>query len=431
MKDNLKNSLYFKIPISIWMIGFASLLFNSSSVIVFSLSAVYLKNILGIATGWIAILEGLAEGTAYLTKLFSGILSDVLKRRKWIMVAGFGLSTLARPLMAFSLSYQTILIGRILDRIGNGVQATPRDALVGDLAPEEVRGTSYGLRQGLATLGSFLGGILGIVLLKITQNDVEKIFQIVSIPVLVGFFLLIFFVKDAANQSAVVSSFSDSSAPSPEINRKKYRAIHWCDLKRLGSGYWILMGIGFTFMLARVGEAFLILHGTTNFQLEISEAPYVVILYNATYSLISFFIGRLSDQYSRTILLACGILTLLLSDLILILATCKSVFMIGVGFWGIQMGITQSLFLILIIDLVPNDLRGTSDGFFHLLNAIGYFMSSIFLGGLITQMFGERAAFSVSALIAFFSFGLLIAFIKKIGIRRSLNSCGFSTEKLL
>lgn len=377
------------IPKSIWALGFATLLINVSSAIIFSLSSVYMKTILGVATGWIGFLEGAVEACAYGTKVFSGIFSDYLRRRKSIMVCGFALVTLARPILAISSSFGAVFTARLLDRVGNGIQSTPRDALVGDISPSAIRGTCYGLRQSLATAGSFFGGIIGVGAMVWTAENFQHVFWIATIPAVLAFIILVLAVKEPTRAEEI------------DIKTKKpaRHPIHWDDLIRLGKPYWLLMIVAGIFMLSRVSEAMLILHAHQNFGLSVKYTPLILILYNGTNSLASYPIGKLSDKIDRRILLGFGFIVLIIADILLGWAPNIFVMMTGVAIWGIQIGITQSMFLALVADTVPDDLRGTGFGFFYLVSAVSLVLAST-IGGMIAQCYTEHVTFMVSSVIA-------------------------------
>lgn len=389
------------IPRAIWIIGLAMFLINMSSVMIFSLSAVYLQSTLGVSTRLIGLLEGIVEGTAYVTRILSGVLSDYLRRRKVIMCIGYGLVVLTRPLMGLSGSFTAVFVARNLDRLGNGIQGTPRDALIGDFAPETRRGACFGLRQSLGTAGSFAGGIAGIAAMIWTTSNFHSVFWLATIPAFLALILLIVAVKE------------------PEKNlhpadHKKRHPIHISDIPRLGKVYWMLMLVVACFMLARIGEAFLVIHAFKNFGLPKNYASLVPLLYNITYSLVSYPVGKLSDRLGRYTLLSLGIVTLILTDIVLVFATSLSTVILGISMWGIQMGVAQSLFLALIADNIPDDLLGTGFGFYYLITALSVVIASI-TGGIMATNYGEWAAFAYSGIIA--CVALLILFI----IRPCLN----------
>ncbi len=389
------------IPFSIWALGIATFLINVSSVIVFGLSAVYMKTILGVGTGWIGLLEGVVEAGAYATKVFSGVFSDYLRRRKAIMIWGFALATIARPLLAISSSFGAVFTARILDRVGNGVQSTPRDALVGDISPPEIKGTCYGLRQSLATAGSFFGGIVGVAAMLWTGQNFQMVFWIASIPAILALIILILAVKEPEPKDA-----------DPKTHKIARHPIHWNDLPRLGRPYWLLMIVASVFMLARVGEAMLILHAHQNFGLSESYTPLILILYNGANSLASYPIGRLSDKIDRHIILGLGVVILIVADILLGWAPNLPTMMVGVAIWGIQIGITQSMFLALVADTVPDDLRGTGFGIFYLISAVSLVIAGT-AGGTIAQHYTEHATFMASSVVGSVALVVLIFVAKK------------------
>lgn len=377
------------IPLAIWAIGLSTFLLNTSSVMIFGLSAVYMKTILGVTTGWIAFLEGAVEACAYLMKLLSGIVSDYFKRRQRLMVIGFALAVCARPIFAMCSGFGWIFTARLMDRIGNGLQSTPRDALVGDLAPESIKGQCYGLRQSLAVAGSFFGGIIAIIAMHTTDHNYEIVFWVAAIPAFLALILLVTFVREPKGMGI------------PHVRQP----IHWRDIPLLGKPYWCLMLVAFVFMSARVGEAMLILYGH-NFQLDDAWSPLVLIVYNGTGAVASYYVGGLSDRLSRRMLLGIGFLVLIAADCVLCTAVNMSMMFLGVGIWGVQIGVTQSMFMTLIADKVPSHLRGTGFGFFYLLSSIALMLAGYF-GGKASDHFGHAAVFGYSLIIGCCAYALL------------------------
>ena len=390
-----------RIPASIWAIGFASMLLNISAVMVFGVAALYVQQILGVATGILLFLEGFFEAVAYLMKLFSGVISDYLRRRKSIMIWGFALSVIARPLLAMFSSFTIVLSARLLDRLGNGIQATPRDALVGDLAPDGAKGACFGLRQSLAVAGSFIGGFVGIWCMFATGKNFQIVFMLASIPAFLGLLLVIFFVKDPHEEEV-------------NVDKKPIRhPIHLSDLKRLGKPYWILMAIVLVFMSARVGESVLVLHATGSFGMDQNFSHAILILYNGMNSLCSYPVGYLSDRLGRYGFLAFSFFILILADGFLGFATNLTTMMVGVALWGIQIGMSQSMFLSLIADYVPEDLRGTGIGFFYLISAVALLLAGL-IGGVAVERYDQFATFITSGVISLVALIMLIAFYKTL-----------------
>jgi MFS family permease len=377
--DNKKS-----IPSGIWALGMVSFLINTSTVMIFGFCAVYLKNALHVGTALIALLEATVEALSYLMKVVSGIASDYMRKRKAIMAIGVAFSAFTRPIFALSSSFGMIFFARIMDRIGNGIQATPRDALVGDLSNEHNKGASYGLRQTLATAGSFAGGIIGMAAMYFSDDNYHMVFFLASIPAIGGFLVLTFFVKDPAPQGESV---------------QKRDPIRFSDMKKLQKPFWLLMVIVSVFMLSRLSEAFLLLHANQNFGLQPTYIPLVVILYNGFYSLTSYPIGKLSDKMSRYTLLAIGAFVLVIADVILATGTQLWHVLAAICLWGVQMGISQAMFVALVADTSPKELRGTSFGIFYLVSAVSLIVMGKF-SGEIAEAFGEAYAFSASGVVA-------------------------------
>lgn len=375
-------------------------LINISVVMVYSLSALYLST-LGVSTVWIGFLEGMVEATSFFMKLFSGVLSDYLKKRKGIMLIGYGLTVLSKPLIGLSSSFSTAFAARIIERLGNGIQATPRDALVGDVAPSDHRGACYGLQRSLGIVGSTSGALLGIIAMAYTFNNFRLVFYIATIPAAIAFAILFFAVKEPKHAHYAT-----------DIETKGHQErhpIHFSDLKRLGKEFWYLMIIVAVFMLARVSETLIVLDAHRNFNLPTTYAPTIMLVYNITYCLFSFPVGLLSDRIGRFKVLAMGIAFLMIADFFIISATNLPTLFIGVLFWGCQMGIAQNTFAALVADIAPEDIRGTAFSMFYLTSGIATIGAGL-CGGTLAHLYGESAAFVMSFLVAGLSMFLLFLF---------------------
>jgi len=358
---------------------------------VYSLNALYLSTVIGISAVWIGLLEGAIEAISYLVKLCSGVLSDYFKKRKNIMLIGYALTAISKPLLGLSSGYSAIFSARIIERLGNGIQATPRDALVGDVAPADHRGACYGLQRSLGIIGSFLGTLLAIAAMFYTNNNFRLVFILASIPATIAFGILYFAVKEPKHAHY---------ATDIKINKNTERhPIHWRDLTRLGKEFWGLMAVVSIFMLARISETFIVLSAHKNFGLPETYGPIIMTFYNITYCLCSYPIGLLSDRIGRYKLLIIGISTFMIADLFITLAPNLYTLFIGVFFWGCQMGISQNIFASLVADLAPEDLRGTGFGVFYLISGVSVFCGG-FTGGTIAHLYGEGSAFAMSFLVA-------------------------------
>lgn len=385
-----------KIPLSVWAIGLASLLLNISTVMVFAVIALYLKQILGAGTGFLIMLEGFFEAMAFAMKLLSGLISDYLRRPKKVMVIGYAMMTISKPIFALFATIPAVIIARLLDRLGNGVQSTPRDALVGDLSPLNSKGACFGLRNTMATAGSFLGGALGFLAMILSNGNYQQVFMWASVPALIGLMLLCFFVTDPHEKEVTA-------------DKKPIRhPLHFSDLARLGRPYWLLMIVAVVFMSSRIGESMLVLHATQSFGMDPSFAHGILILYNCTNSIFSYPVGMLSDKLGRFGFLALSFIILILADIFLSFSSELWMMLIGVGLWGIQIGMSQDMFLCMIADQVPEDLKGTGIGFYYLINSIGLLVAG-FIGGTLADSYSQFATFIGSGLIALFALVLLIA----------------------
>jgi len=370
-----------QIPSSIWMLGFVSLLMDISSEMIHSLLPMFMVTTLGASAFTVGVIEGLAESTALMIKVFSGVLSDYLGKRKGLALFGYALSALTKPLFAIapSLGLGLVLSARLLDRIGKGVRGAPRDALIADIAPLHLRGAAFGLRQSLDTVGAFLGPLLAVGLMLLWANDFRAIFWVSVIPALLAVALLLFGVHEPINHEAV----------------KRSNPISKQNLKRLGAAYWWVVAIGAVFTLARFSEAFLVLRAQQG-GIPMALVPLVMVAMNLIYALSAYPFGKLSDRMSHTKLLALGLVILIAADLILAINDHWLVVVAGVVLWGIHLGITQGLLARMVADSAPADLRGTAYGFFNLMSGVALLIASV-IAGLCWDQFGPEFTFYAGA----------------------------------
>ncbi|MGX0939384.1 MFS family permease [Cupriavidus metallidurans] len=368
-----------QIPSGIWMLGFVSLLMDISSEIIHSLLPVFMVTTLGASAFYVGLIEGVAEATALVVKVFSGTLSDYLGKRKGLAVAGYALGALSKPLFALAPGVGTVLAARLTDRIGKGVRGAPRDALVADIAPPHLRGAAFGLRQSLDTVGAFLGPVIAIGLMYLWANDFRAVFWVAVIPGVLSVLLLMVGVREPEAQGGV----------------RRINPIKWANLVRLGRPYWQVVAIGAIFTLARFSEAFLVLRAQ-QVGLPLYLAPVVLVAMNLVYSLSAYPFGKLSDGLSHTKLLAWGLVVLVLADLVLALGTHWAVTLAGVALWGLHMGMTQGLLATMVADTAPNDLRGTAFGFFNLASGLALLVASV-LAGLLWDRLGAAFTFYAGA----------------------------------
>jgi len=376
-----------KIPSGVWVLGFVSMLMDISSELIHSLLPLFMVGTLGASALMVGLIEGLAESTALIVKVFSGALSDYLGKRKALAVFGYTLGALTKPLFAIAPSIGVVLGARLLDRVGKGVRGAPRDALVADIAPPEVRGAAFGLRQSLDTVGAFLGPLLAVVLMLLWNDDFRAVFWVAVVPGLLAVALLLFGVRE----------------PERHVGERRSNPIRRENLKRLSAAYWWVVAIGAVFTLARFSEAFLVLRAEQG-GVPLALVPLVMVAMNLVYALSAYPFGKLSDRTDHRLLLSLGLVVLVAADLVLAMNDHWLTVLAGVALWGVHMGITQGLLATMVADTAPADLRGTAYGFFNLISGVAMLLASA-LAGLLWDRCGASftfyagAAFSVLALL--------------------------------
>jgi len=371
-----------RIPVSIWALGLVSMFMDISSEMIHSLLPLFLVGTLGASVFTVGLIEGLAESTALIVKVFSGALSDYLGRRKALAVFGYSLGALTKPLFAIAPSAGIVFTARLLDRVGKGVRGAPRDALVADLAPARIRGAAFGLRQALDTVGALLGPLLALGLMLLWADDFRAVFWVALFPGLLAVALLMFGVRE----------------PERHAGEKRTNPIRRENLRRLSGAYWWVVGIGAVFALARFSEAFLVLRAQQG-GIPVAYAPLVLAGINLVYSGSAYPFGRLSDRMSHARLLALGLMVLIAADLVLAADDHWGNVAVGVALWGLHLGITQGLLATMVAAASPVDLRGTAYGFFNLASGIAMLIASA-VAGLLWDSFGASFTFHAGAAFA-------------------------------
>jgi MFS family permease len=377
-----------KIPAGVWALGFVSMLMDISSEMIHSLLPLFMVGVLGASAVTVGLIEGLAEATALIVKVFSGALSDYLGKRKGLALFGYALGALTKPLFAIAPTMGIILTARLLDRVGKGIRGAPRDALVADITPPEIRGAAFGLRQSLDTVGAFLGPLLAVGLMLLWANDFRAVFWVAVIPGVLAVVVLLFGVRE----------------PERHQGEKKVNPIRRENIKRLSASYWWVVGVGAVFTLARFSEAFLVLRAADS-GIPLALVPLVMVAMNVVYAASAYPFGKLSDRMSHKKLLAWGLVVLIAADLVLATNNHWITVLAGVALWGIHMGITQGLLATMVADTAPVDLRGTAFGLFNLVSGIALLIASVVAGLLWDQLgasftFYAGAGFCIIALIA-------------------------------
>jgi len=378
MTTTTKNNLS-HIPAGVWVLGFVSMLMDISSEMIHSLLPLFMVTTLGTSVFAVGLIEGLAESTALIVKVLSGVLSDYLGKRKGLALFGYALGALTKPLFAVASTTGIVLAARVADRIGKGIRGAPRDALVADITPPQLRGAAFGLRQALDTVGAFLGPLLAVGLMLLWANDFRAVFWVAVIPGMMAVALLLFGVRE----------------PERHEGGKRTNPIRRENLKRLGAPYWWVVGIGAVFTLARFSEAFLVLRAQQG-GIPVALVPLVMVAMNLIYAASAYPFGKLSDRISHTKLLAFGLVVLIAADLVLASNDHWGVVIAGVALWGVHMGITQGLLATMVADTAPADLRGTAYGFFNLMSGIAMLVASV-VAGLLWDRLGASFTFYTGA----------------------------------
>lgn len=364
-----------------------------SSEMIHSLLPVYLVSVLGAGAISLGLIEGVGEATAAVVKLFSGALSDRCGRRKPLVLAGYGLAALTKPLFPLAQGVGTVLLARLLDRVGKGLRGAPRDALVADLTPPAQRGAAFGLRQALDTLGAVLGPLAAVALMAAT-DDVRAVFWIASLPAAVAVAVLVLGVREPAAAAAT------PAPPRPPLAPGR--------LDRLGTPFWRLIGFAGLAALGRFSGAFLLLRGQ-DAGLPVALVPLILVTMNLAEAAVVYPVGRLSDRIGRHGLLAGGFAALILADLVLAGADQLWLVFAGASLWGLHIGATQGLLTAMIADAVPADCRGTAFGVFNMVTGASLLTASI-VAGLLWTLAGPGATFLGGAIAA----GLALALLPRL-----------------
>ncbi|MDB5419565.1 MAG: transporter [Phenylobacterium sp.] len=375
-----------QIPAGVWTLGFVSLLMDVSSEMIHGLLPVYLVSVLGASALAVGAIEGVAESTALITRIFSGAISDWLGKRKLLAGLGYGLAALTRPIFPLANSVGWLVAARFIDRIGKGIRGAPRDALIADIAPRHLRGASFGLRQALDTVGAFLGPAIAILLMVVSHDNFRLVFWWAVLPAVLCVALLVLAVREA---------------PAPPRPAKVRFPLALAELRRLGPRFWLVAGLAAVFTLARFSEAFLILRARS-LGLGEAYAPAVLVVMNLVYALSAYPAGALSDRVGRRGVFLAGIGLLIASDLALAAAPSLAGVAAGLVLWGLHMGFTQGLLGALVADTAPADLRGTGFGALNLMIGLATLAASLIAGALWDRL-GPPATFMAGAGLALVS----------------------------
>ena len=399
--DETPSVTWRDVPTTVWTLGFVSLLMDTSSELIHSLLPVFLTTVIGASTVAVGLIEGVAEATAAIAKVFSGALSDRIGKRKLLVGIGYGLAAITKPVFPLAGTAWEVLAARFVDRIGKGIRDAPRDALIADVTPPTIRGASYGIRQALDTVGGFAGPLLAVALMALYADDFRAVFWWALAPAALAVLLIVVGVREPDGTKATA---------------KRGWPIRKAELKRMSPAFWMVIAIGVVFTLARFSEAFLVLKAQAE-GLALALIPLVFVWMNLVYALTATPAGILSDRLGRENVLLCGLAALVVADLTLAFVPGLGGVVIGVGFWGLYMGFSQGLLSALVADTAPEDLRGTAFGLFNLVTGAALLMASV-VAGWLWYDFGPTATFSAGAVLSGLAI-LIMAFGIKAGPKPS------------
>lgn len=380
-----------KVPRTVWILGLVSLFMDLSSEIIHALLPLFLTTTLGVSVAMVGLIDGIAEATASISKIFSGYISDRIGRRKPLILIGYGLGALSKPIFALAGSAGIILGARFGDRIGKGLRGAPRDALVADVTPLAIRGRAYGLRQSLDTIGAFAGPLLAIALMGLFADNMRLVFWVAVLPA-------------ALSVLCVVVGVEEASRPAPVANARP--PLRFSEMRQLARPFWAIVVLGMAFTLARFSEAFLILK-VAHEGLPLTFTPVVLVVMNVVYAIGAYPAGIASDRIAARTLLGLSLIALITADLILAVAPGIKLSFAGVAFWGLHMALSQGLLAKLVSDSAPTDIRGSAFGIFNLATGLTMLGASV-VAGLVWDRFGPNTTFIAGAGFALFSLSILI-----------------------
>lgn len=369
------------LPAGVWALGVVSLCMDASSELVHALLPLYVTGTLGASAAVLGLLEGIAEATGAIVKVFSGVLSDRAGRRKPLVVLGYGLAALTKPAFPLAHSLPLIFAARFVDRVGKGIRGAPRDALLAEITPPAQRGAAFGLRQSLDSVGAFIGPVLAIALMAACDDDVRAVLWTAVVPALLAVLVLVTGVREPATVAV---------APP--------QRLHWRDAREFTGLYWAVVAAGAVFTLARFSEAFLILHGAQR-GLTATLAPLVMVVMAASFALSAYPAGLWADRGSPRRILIVGLLVLVTADVVLAGAAGPAAVLAGTALWGLHLGLTQGLLSKLVADVAPARLLGTAYGVFNLVSGVALLGASV-IAGVLWDRLGAVATFGAGAVFA-------------------------------
>ncbi|MDD2921533.1 MAG: MFS transporter [Anaerolineales bacterium] len=387
----MKNKIA-KLHPNIWIVTITSFLTDISSEMLVYLIPLFLSNVLGVRMAFIGLIDGLAETTASIVKIYSGALSDKLGKRKWLAVTGYAISTIAKPFLYFANTWGWVLGVRFTDRVGKGIRTAPRDALVAASVDKENRGYAFGLHRAGDTAGAFLGIAIAALIIWLTQTNASLLsantFRIAVLASIIPAALAVIVLAVGATDVTV----SNSGTEKPRLS-----------LKEMNPRFKVFLGIMILFTLGNSSDSFIILRAQER-GLSALQTMFMLMTFTAIYTLLSSPLGALSDKVGRKKIIVGGWLAYTLVYLGLALASAGWQIWILLGLYGIYYAATEGVAKALVADLVPEAQRGTAYGWFNAAIGITALPAS-FLAGLFWQGAGAWNGFGPSSPF-FFGAGL-------------------------
>ena len=367
-----------KLPRNVWILGFVSLLMDLSSEIYHALLPAFITVTLGLPALALGAIDGIAEAAANFAKLASGRLSDRSRKRKPWVLLGYGLAALSKPLFPVAQGAPELMGARLADRVGKGIRGAPRDAIIADETPPDIRGRAFGLRQALDTVGALIAPLAAVGLMILFVEDIRAVFWIAVIPAALSFLLALIAVKEPAANLAV-ATFQPLFHGFRDLERPVRR----------------LLAVVFLFSLARFSEWFLILRA-----LDVGVSPVLsplaLVAFNVGFLALAYPAGALSDRMSPRSILMAGMGVLVVANFLLAQDIGLLGLTVGILLWGAHMALTQGIFARMVADVAPDHLRATSFGAFYFVSGIGTLLASL-AAGFIWDRDGAATTFIAGA----------------------------------
>ena len=385
-----------RMPRTVWVLGAVSLFTDMSSELIHAVLPVYLTAVLGLSVLTVGVIEGIAEATASISRVLSGYVSDRFARRKPLVLLGYGLAALTKPVFPLADSAFGVVAARFVDRLGKGIRGAPRDALVADVTPPDLRDAAYGLRQALDTVGAFVGPLLAMLFLWLWANDLRAVLWVAVVPAFVAVALIVVGVREPL------------AAPAPSASGVRLRLA---GAGALPPVYWRMVLLAALFAMARVPEAFLVLRAQ-QIGLPLPWIPMVMIAMSAVYSLSAYPAGLLATRFGRSALLVVSLVSLVAAQASLAILPGSAGLWLGAGLWGLHMGLSQGGLAAAVAEAAPVTLRATAFGVFHFTTGTFQLASGALAGWLWTR-YGSAVAFGSGAAWALLALPMAAAWLSR------------------